>query len=363
MKVLAASRRFPPDVRSGTETVIENLWQRLSSRHEARLVAGFRNDPDLLPAGCREVDLRGDNKLLNYARLQGAVAMEALRFRPDVVLANSIETPTRFAPTVAILYDFNFGGGQASSSRTAFLKKAYYRSKLSKLAAGVAISKATYDRVLELGVEASHVQVIHPGVDINRFHPDPARPPLPTDEASPIIVAYPSRILPGKGQHVLIEAVKGLPDRLRERVELHIVGTVVDEAYLKSLRQRAEGARVLFHLDVPDIERYYREAHVIAFPTIMEEGFGYTAIEGMASGKPVIFSRWAAVEEATGGIGVMVPQGDVGQLGKALRSLLKDPERCRELGAAGREHVVNNYSWDAIYQKYEAVLERAASRR
>ncbi|MCK6527875.1 glycosyltransferase family 4 protein [Myxococcota bacterium] len=359
MRVLVASRRFPPDVRSGTETVVENLWRRFSQHHEARLVAGFRHDPALLPDGARKVDLRGGKKLANYLKLQGAVAAEALRFRPDVVLANSIEVPTRFAPTVTILYDFNFGGGQASSGPLSQAKKAYYRYKTGRMTRGVAISRATRDRVVELGVDPSRIEVIYPGVDTERFRPDPAVT-LPAAGGGPIVLAYPSRILAGKGQHVAIEAVKGLPDRLRERVELRIVGAATDPDYLAQLRERARGANVTFHLDVPDIERYYREAHVVLFPTCMEEGFGYTAIEAMACGKPVVFSRWAAVEEATGGIGVPVPQGDVGALVKAILALLKDPERCRELGEAGRRHVVENYSWDAIFTRYETVVREAA---
>ena len=41
MKLMMVARRFPPDVRSGTERVFENLYHQARERHEVRLVVGF----------------------------------------------------------------------------------------------------------------------------------------------------------------------------------------------------------------------------------------------------------------------------------------------------------------------------------
>ena len=59
-----------------------------------------------------------------------------------------------------------------------------------------------------------------------------------------------------------------------------------------SVRCAGGGRRGSFFLSVTDVEDivpWYQGADVVLFPTLMEEGFGFTAVEGMACGKPVIY--------------------------------------------------------------------------
>ncbi len=353
MRLMVVSRRYPPDQFSGTETVIANVVERARRQHRVRLVAGWQRDPTLLPADARKVKLAGTPKPLGWARMARAAADEARTFRPDVVLSNSIETPAGLAPTVTIVYDFNFG----SSGRlaTARLRAAFYRRQSRRLARVVVISEATRRFAIERGFPADKLEVIYPGVDVDRFRPDPSVPALPP-EGERAVLAYPSRILPGKGQHLAIEAFAALPRRWRDRAELQIVGAVADEDYLERLRRDAAGLQVSFHTDVPDIVPYYRSAHLILFPTMMEEGFGYTAAEGMACGKPVVHFRCAAVDEACGGAAVGVDAGDPGAMAAAIAGLLGDRRRCATLGAEGRRRVERTFSWDAIWGRYRDLL-------
>jgi glycosyltransferase involved in cell wall biosynthesis len=353
MRLMVVSRRYPPDQFSGTETVIANVVERARRRHEVRLVAGWRQDPTLLPADARKVRLAGVPKPVGWARLARAASEEARSFRPDVVLSNSIETPTGLAPTVTIVYDFNFGSSRRLA--TAQLRGAFYRFQSRRLAKVVVISEATRRFAIERGFPADKLEVIYPGVDVDRFRPDPDLPALPP-AGEPTVLAYPSRILPGKAQHLAIEAFSKLPEPWRQRAELRIVGAVADEEYLAELRRAAAGLNVSFHTDVADIVPHYRSAHLILFPTMMEEGFGYTAAEGMACGKPVVHFRCAAVDEACAGAAVGVPAGDTSAMAAAVGELMGDAERCAALGRAGRRRVEQAFSWDAIWARYREVL-------
>lgn len=355
---MVVSRRYPPDQISGTETVISNVVDRARGVLDVKLVAGWRRDPALLPADARKVPLATLPKPLAWARMARAATAEARAFQPDVILSNSIEVPTGLAPTVTIVYDFNFG----SSGRvaTAKLRAAFYRFQARRLARVVVISEATRRFAIEGGFPPSTLEVIYPGVDVERFRPDPAAAPPPAGD-EPFVLAYPSRILPGKAQHLALEAFRKLPLPLRDRAELRIVGAVADEDYLASLRRDAEGLRVTFHTDVDDIVPYYQGAHLILFPTMMEEGFGYTAAEGMACGRPVVHFHCAAVDEACGAAAVAVPSGDTSAMAAAAAELLVDPERCRALGEAGRRRVEDTFSWDAVWSRYRGVLEKVAA--
>ncbi len=355
---MVVSRRYPPDQISGTETVISNVVERARGVHDLRLVAGWRKDPSLLPADARKVPLAGVPWRGAGARMARAAVTEARSFRPHVILSNSIEVPTGLAPTVTIVYDFNFGAsGRVATAR---LRGAFYRRQARRLARVVVISEATRRLAVEGGFPPSTLEVIYPGVDVERFRPDPDAAP-PPQGGEPFVLAYPSRILPGKAQHLAVDAFRKLPPELRDRSELHIVGAVADGEYLASLRRDAEGLRVAFHTDVDDIVPHYQGAHLILFPTMMEEGFGYTAAEGMACAKPVVHFHCAAVDEACGGAAVAVPAGDTSAMAGAAAELLADPARCRALGEAGRQRVLDTFSWDAVWARYRDVLEQVAT--
>ncbi|MFH1467350.1 MAG: glycosyltransferase family 4 protein [Pseudomonadota bacterium] len=345
------ARRFPPDVRSGTETVFENLYAQALARHEVRLVVGYTRARALVPAEALAVDLRGGPRGRAWAAMWWACRREVTRFRPDVVLSNSIEVPVGAAPVACIVHDLNFGRPAGDRGLGVRGRRLYYRLKARRLARIIAVSEAARGALLAAGMPADRTVAIRNGVDLERFKPGPDR------GEGPFTLCYPSRILPGKGQHVAIAALAGLPREVRARVVLRLVGTVADPAYLARLRREARGLPVEIHLEVPDVVPFYQGCDAVLFPTLMEEGFGFTAVEGMACGKPVIWSDQPPVREATGGIGLPVPQGDAAALAAAIQALLAEPGRAARLGAEGRAFVAERYGWGEVWRRYEAVLE------
>jgi glycosyltransferase involved in cell wall biosynthesis len=342
-------------------TVVQQLWQRLRDAHDVLLVSGWRNDVSLLPRNARAVKLRPDRPIRSSAALDVAVRRAALSFRPDVVIAQGLEFPTDLAPTLSLLAD-PFSGGERWG-RVRSLRNSAIKTRINAAAVAVVPSESTRVRLIERGIASDQLHVAWPGVDTVQFQPDPSAAVLPAAKDGPIRLLYAARIIQGKGQHVAIEAVKGLPSRLRGRVELDLVGPVLDDDYYASLRRRAVDAPVRFHPQAADLSPWYRRAHIVLFPTTRQEVFGYSAVDGMACGKPVVYSNCGALDEVTGGVGVAVAPGDVGSLVKGLRGLLADPERCAQLGEAGRKLVLERYSWDVAFGRYTELLERAVASR
>lgn len=352
MKLLLAARRWPPDVRSGTETVFQALWKQAAARHDVRLVVGYRASAEGFPPEAVAVDLRGRGPLA-YLDMERAAIGEARRFRPDAVLSNSIEIRVPGVPNAVIVHDLNFGKAGRSPGNTA--RELLYTVQGRTLPAVITVSDHSAARLREIGVPADRLHVIHNGVEVERFTP---RVPPPSPR---VRFAYPSRILPGKGQHVAIDALGRLRPEQRERVSLTIVGAAADPRYLDQLKVQAYHLPVEFAVDVPDIVPYYQDADAVVFPTLMEEGFGFTAVEGMACGKPVIWSDQPAIREATGGIGLPVPMDDADALKKAMWALVEDPARRLALGEEGRRYVESR-SWARVWERYEVVLERISRR-
>jgi len=351
MRILMVARRFPPDLHSGSETVFQNLYVQARRRHEVRLVVGFRRDRSLVPPEALAVDLRGAGKAESWRRLWTAAWREERRFSPQIVLANSIEVPTLGAPAVCIVHDLNFG--VASRSAGVLARELFYRFKSHRLRRVVTVSRASQTHLERIGVPASRICVIHNGVDLDAFTPS-----APTNDR--VRFAYPGRILPGKGQHLAIDALARLQARHKKKAHLDIVGAVCDRPFFDQLKVQAYGQPVTVTGDVPELASWYQRADVVLFPTLMEEGFGYTAIEAMACGKPVVWSEQPAIREATGGIGFPVPGGNVEAMRDTMVRLIADPELRQRVGDEGRRFVEERYSWAKVWQAYEALLEEAA---
>ena len=113
-------------------------------------------------------------------------------------------------------------------------------------------------------------------------------------------------------------------------------------------------------LGLPDRGPVYQGADIIPVPTVLEEGFGFTAVEGMACGKPVIWFDQPAIREATGGIGLPVPREDIDALRAAIMRLMDDPAERARIGAEGRARCETALSWDAAWGRYEAALRGIA---
>ena len=348
------------------------------------LISGWRKSRSALPEGCWAIDQSSSSRLVNYARFFLTSAWYVRRLQPDVVLSNAIEVGPLTVPNAVIVYDFNFGLAD-KGRKIGALRRRLVGWRINRFQSVVAISQATKARVLELGIASHKIHVIYWGVDLDRFRPasgdgPPSVSPTRGEVAGEgkasgrtrreaageaasdqrVTLTYPGRILPGKGQHVALEALGKLSPALLEKVCLVIVGRVDDPAYLARLRELAASLPVTFYTDVEDIAPFYRSADIVLFPTLMEEGFGLTAAEALACGKPVIYSDYPAVREATADIGVSVPVGDAGALAGAIEKLVGDPSLRQSLGERGYKHAQGHYDLADVYNRYRQVLNQLA---
>ena len=360
-RVLVYSRRYPPDVRGGAETVIDALvGQARQSGLDLRLVAGWQRSSDLLPDDADAIDLRQEvgagllQKIHLRLRAAGAVAASVRSFRPDVILSNSVELPPLPVPSVLIAHDFAFGrSADEPVDPGVHARELGWRLAALHVSRCVAVSEVTRARLLELGWPEDRVVVVRGGVNLERFAPAPL-------EASPTLrLVMVSRLVREKGAQVAIDAVRRLV-ALDVDVALVVAGAVEDAAWLAAMRVQALGLPVSFVPDPPDVVPLIGGADVVLFPTLVREGLGLAAIEAMACGKPVVHSDDPAVCEATAGVGVVTPRGDAEALATAIQGLARDADRRAALGAQGRALCEARYGWPTVFAAYRRVLEDAA---
>lgn len=201
------------------------------------------------------------------------------------------------------------------------------------------------------------VSVMYPGADTDAFHPG-----LPVDDLRerhglgdrPVVVCV-SRLVPRKGQDVLIRGIGSVRRRVPEAV-LVVVGGGPYRAALEGMAaELAPAGSVVFTGQVPeeDLPRYYRLGDVFAMPCrnrlggFEVEGWGNVFIEAAACGRPVVVGDSGGAREALvdGETGVLVDGTDVDAVADAVAGLLADPARAESLGRAGRERVERHYTW------------------
>lgn len=105
---------------------------------------------------------------------------------------------------------------------------------------------------------------------------------------------------------------------------------------------------------------YYAAADVFVLPSICQEAFGLVILEAFAAGVPVIGARSGGVPELVedGRTGLLVDQGDVDGLHRAMNRLLTDQELRGRLGRAARQTALN-MPWENTVDRLEQIYQGA----
>ena len=137
-------------------------------------------------------------------------------------------------------------------------------------------------------------------------------------------------------------AIAGTGDRLAQLQQLH--------------RELELGDAVRFLAAVPDddLPALYNAADLYVGASrrhdLLVEGFGIALVEASACGLAVVGGRSGGVPDAVrdGETGILVDPDDAGAVAAGINELLANPERRKQLGAAGRRAVETFYNWDRV---------------
>lgn len=214
-----------------------------------------------------------------------------------------------------------------------------------------------------LGIPTARISVVPLGINIEGHTPQPAR------RTPPYTIGFFGRIAPEKGLHVLAEAYR----RLRARpgvpaTRLLAGGYMLNEhrPYFDEIVNRLKqwGLADEFHyagtLTRDAKIALFQQMDVMSMPATYDEPKGFTLIEAMANGVPVVQPDRGAFTELvrrTGG-GLLVAKDDPDALADGLLSLLVDRDRAAALGRAGAESVRWYYTVEQMAIGAENVYEK-----
>jgi glycosyltransferase involved in cell wall biosynthesis len=205
------------------------------------------------------------------------------------------------------------------------------------------------------GVAPGRLQRIWNGIDLSRFAYLGPRADGPA-----VMVA---RLSPEKGTEHLVRAV-ALVVRQFPGFRLDIAGGGRCLPDLRALVARSGlTEHVRFLGEVADVPSVLARASLFVLPSL-SEGLSLTLLEAMARGLPVVTTAVGGSPElvADGQTGFLVPPAAPEALAEKLLLLLRDPDRARVLGLAGRRRVEEHFSTQAMLNQYEQLYTRALHR-
>lgn len=169
------------------------------------------------------------------------------------------------------------------------------------------------------------------------------------------------RLVSDKGLILLIEALT----LLRERgiaPSLVVIGGGPERSFLEG-RCNALGltGQVHFAGILPTeaaVSVLLNQCKVMVIPSIVEEGFGIVALEGIACGCVVVAAAAGGLPEAVGPCGAIFPKGDAGALADRLAELLGDERKIADFRVHAPNHLLRHQP-AAVAEAYLAVLTEA----
>jgi polysaccharide biosynthesis protein PslH len=200
-------------------------------------------------------------------------------------------------------------------------------------------------------IDPSRITVIPTGVDVEYF-----RPSLNRDQPANLVFSGAMDWMPN--EDAMVYFIKQILPRIRTQIpnaSLCVVGRNPSRALLElaASHQSIEITGI-----VEDIRPFVHRAAVYVVPLRIGGGTRLKIFEAMAMGK-------AVVSTTIGAEGLPVHPGqdilitdDPEEFADTTIRLLGDPVRCEELGRTARELVSRSYSWDAVVQPFEAVLNK-----
>lgn len=182
------------------------------------------------------------------------------------------------------------------------------------------------------------------------------------------LVIFCGRLIEIKGIKELLEAFDLLATQHEDNIKLLLIGSEAfsqgnTTEFSKEMMDKArKNPKIIPMGYIPNAElpKYYALSDAQIVPSICQEGAGLVAIEGMATGLPLIITKSGGMPEYVGeGTSIQLPIDEQlpQNIADAISHLAHDPKLCEQLGNKGRERA-GKFSREAYYSGFLAILNR-----
>jgi phosphatidyl-myo-inositol dimannoside synthase len=371
-RTLVVTNDFPPRP-GGIQTFVHELVRRLPADEVLVYASRFRGWEAFDAEQPFEVVRDDTSVMLPTPDVRRRAARLARRHGADAVLFGAAAPLGLMAPVLAkagvrrsvgITHGHEAGWAGYPGMRQVLrrvgegLDTMTYLGEYTRARIAAALSRDAATRMVQLA----------PGVDTTVFRPDvdglAVRSRLGL-ASRPVVVCV-SRLMPRKGQDVLIKALPRIRAQVPDTALLLVGGGPHRETLQKLAANLSMSANVVITGSVPyaTLAAHYAAGDVFAMPCrtrhlgLDVEGLGIVYLEASAVGLPVVAGRSGGAPDAVreGETGDLVDGDDVPAVADTVAALLADRERARRYGSAGREWVQRDWTWDGSAARLSRLL-------
>jgi glycosyltransferase involved in cell wall biosynthesis len=225
----------------------------------------------------------------------------------------------------------------------------------------IAITEKAKEALMIEGVSPDRISVIPAGIDCEKFTPvakntlTVKRLDIPEDK---IKILFAGRLVREKGIFDLLKAFSAVL-KISQNVELLIVGSGPEEmrmeiAWLLAMLKIGDKVKFLGRIRYADMPQIHNLADIFCLPSIetktWAEQFGYSMVEAMACGKPVVSTWTGSIPEVVKHrvTGILVEPNNPVALHSALEELLLNKQEREAFGRNGRDWVLQKFEANKI---------------
>jgi glycosyltransferase involved in cell wall biosynthesis len=215
--------------------------------------------------------------------------------------------------------------------------------------------------VIHQGYPPDRISVIYPGAHVDEFR----MKILP--DIGKLRITYAGILLPYKGPHVLVNALKRLYVKGID-FSCSMAGSTTDKDYINSLKNfiissgMEQKIRFNGFLDREGLKNLYATHNILVFPTIVDEAFGISQVEAMAAGLTVVSSGTGGAKEIIEHekSGIIFRSKDENSLAEELLNLLNNPAKWKNIAETGQQRALDRFdierSVDILEERFSYLI-------
>ena len=243
-----------------------------------------------------------------------------------------------------------------------FLRHDYYSFLNRYSSKFVAVSDAVKKCWSENGIKRHKIVRIYDGIDTGAILPRTSK----NKEVLTLRAVIVGGILPAKGQHICIKALRALPKDIRKNVTLDIIGweDPTYREYLDRLISRYELKDQVRFLGVKDNIGELLRDYDIGLMASRSEGFGLVTAEYMTAGLCVIASNSGANPElvSDGVNGLLFECNDFKALARCITELYQNRDKLERLAENGQKRALKDFDIEVCANRIYKLCEEVSAK-
>ena len=189
---------------------------------------------------------------------------------------------------------------------------------------------------------------------------DSAIKPFKRFNKTKIIFAIIGNIYKLKNQKIFTDAIKMLPDFNNIDLEFYIIGRISEKKYYNEIMNNIKGfdnIKYMGEYEYSQMKELYNTIDVVVCASV-EETLSLTIVEGMMNKKVCITSSNTGVAKYIEDYcnGMVFEVGNYKDLADKMAWIIKNIDKCEEIGENARKTFDNNFSIESFKQKISKIF-------